>query len=44
MLQTSQLLMHLPYAHSSLIADTYKNQVHLETSGEKNLTLIYFKG
>lgn len=25
--------MHLPYAHSSLTKDTYKNQVHLETSG-----------
>lgn len=25
--------MHLPYAHSSLTEDTYKNQVHLETLG-----------
>lgn len=38
--------MHPPYAHSSLTKDTYKNQVHLETSGGGggSLILIYFKG
>lgn len=32
--------MHPPCAHSSLTEDTYKNQVHLETSGEKSFILI----
>lgn len=37
--------MHLPYAHSSLTEDTYKNQVHSATlGGKKSLILIYFKG
>lgn len=43
-LWTSQFLVQLPYAHSSLTEDTCKNQVHLETQKKKASYLLhYFK-